>query len=193
MSAAAPQTRATLGIAYRCFPLVRDTDRPDVLKHVSPLLELLRGSVDANVDAPQQLVRIVFDPPMPLRLGTFAICTTQKQIGGAGEIEFGGNYPECGYNCSNSTWWLALGVPEPSNIKNREEVVPWSMAAVKTPRFFSTTAGGDVAAATSEDAFRAWMGTLLPEDDDVAALGALESVEPIMISDKKEESGTGRV
>jgi hypothetical protein len=27
----------------------------------------------------------------------------------------------------NSIWWLAIGVPVPSNIKNREEVVPQSM------------------------------------------------------------------
>jgi hypothetical protein len=74
------------------------------------------------------------------------------------------------------------------------------MAAVKTPRFFSTTVGGDVAVTPFEDVFCAWLGTLLPEDD-VAALGDLESVEPIMKSGtncgrncgRQEGSSTGRV
>jgi hypothetical protein len=36
-------------------------------------------------------------------------------------------HPDSGYMFSNSIWWLATGVPSPSNIRNLEEVVPQSM------------------------------------------------------------------
>jgi len=39
----------------------------------------------------------------------------------------------------NSIWWLAIGVPVPSNIKNREEVVPQSMLPIYQCDFSSSS------------------------------------------------------
>ena len=41
-----------------------------------------------------------------------------------------------------------MGVPVPSKMRNRDDVVPWSMAAVKVPRLM-VTGGGGVASGTS--------------------------------------------
>lgn len=48
-------------------------------------------------------------------------------------------YPDSGYMFSNSIWWLATGLPSPSNIRNLEEVVPQSMLPMNECDFFSAS------------------------------------------------------
>lgn len=67
---------------------------------------------------------------------------------------------------SNSIWWLATGLPSPLKTKNREEVVPQSMAPINHLSFISasvswmpggkcssscSTVGGDEAFSTCAD------------------------------------------
>lgn len=53
-----------------------------------------------------------------------------------------GTHPDSGYLLSNSIWWLATGSPSSLNIRNRVDVVPWSMLPTKECSLFVTVDPG---------------------------------------------------
>jgi hypothetical protein len=93
--------------------------------------ELLDSLLDARLDCLEEFKGVVLMPSARLCVSVVLL--------GQNRAHMSGSYPECSCLLSKPIWWLAIGLPEPSKMMKRVDVVPWSILPTNHLLFFSSS------------------------------------------------------